>query len=280
MNKPTRHPEALADRRADRRTWIFILLTTFLSWLVISSSLQTDLARSGEQAGLEPWVREAASHLAGLVAFLIVPIVSSRFPVTSRNWMKTIPVHILASIAFSVIHTLVMVGLRKLAYPASLDQSYTFGLDDPAVWFYEYRKDAYSYLLVSFLFVMSRSLEQHILEARAARTDAREKHRLTLKTGGRMLFLNADDVIYAQAASNYVEITSPHKTHLARMTLAELERLLSEAGTGHIRVHRSWIVHPDHIQEVIPTGDGNVTIRLDTGAELTGSRGYRDRLPA
>jgi DNA-binding LytR/AlgR family response regulator len=279
MNKPTRHPEALADRRADRRTWTFILLTTFLSWLVLTSSLQSDLARSGAQPGIEPWVREAASHIAGLVAFLIVPIVSSRYPVTTRNWMRTIPVHIFASIVFSIIHTLVMVALRKLAYPSLLDQSYTFGLHDPAVWLYEYRKDAYSYMLVSFLFVMSRSLEQHMLEAKAVRADAREKHRLTLKTGGRTLFLNTEDVIYAQAASNYVEVTTAGKTHLARMTLSELERLLAEAGTAHIRVHRSSLVHPGHVQEVIPTGDGNVKIRLDTGAELKGSRSYRDRLP-
>ena len=100
-----------------------------------------------------------------------------------------------------------------------------------------------------------------------------------LSPRGRTLFLNAEDVIYAAAASNYVEITTQHGTHLARMTLSSLERLLAETRTNHIRVHRSYIVHGDHIQEIIPTRDGNVTIQLDNGVTLTGSRGYRDRLP-
>ena len=273
------HPEAIADAHADQRAWVFVLLFTAASWFVLSVSLADDATRAGFQPGLEPWLREGASHIASLIGFLIVPFMLSRFPVSLQSWKTSLPAHILASIAFSIIHTLIMVALRKISYPPLVGYAYEFGLADPSIWLYEYRKDAYSYVLVVTFFAVSRTMEQRRLEAQAARSDARKEGRLTLKSGGRTLFLNAEDVIYAAAASNYVEITTQHGTHLARMTLSSLERLLAETGTNHIRVHRSYIVHGDHIQEIIPTRDGNVTIQLDNGVTLTGSRGYRDRLP-
>lgn len=273
------HPEALADAHADRRAWGLIVILTVASWFVLASSESDELVRAGSAPGLEPWLREAASHLASLLGFLLIPFMISRFPVSSQNWMRTLPTHFVASIVFSLIHTVSMVTIRKLTYPVLLDMDYTFGLTDPSVWLYEYRKDAYAYLLVACVFASSRALEQRVLEARAAQTEARQKGRLTLKSGGRTIMVDADDVLLATAASNYVEITTQTRTHLARITLSALETLLSEAGASHIRVHRSHIVHKDHISEIIPSGDGNVIIRLDNDITITGSRSYRDRLP-
>ena len=274
------HPEARADALADRRTWLLILCITLASWIVLASSAYDDLARDGHTPGIEPWVREFASHLATLVCFAIVPVMLNRWPVNGQNWYRTVPVHIAATIVYSVGHTLFMVGVRKLLYPVLFDHTYTFGLSDPSIWLYEYRKDAYAYLIALLAFMTSRTLEQRRLEAEIAREDARTAGRLTLRSGGRIIFIDASDVIYAQAASNYVEVTTPHKTHLVRLTLASLEKLLQDAGTDHIRVHRSYIVNKHHIQEITPTGEGNVDITLDTGVHVPGSRSYRAQLPS
>lgn len=274
------HPEALADARADRRTWVFILILTLVSWLVLASSTFDDLTRSGKDPGFEPWVREFASHSASLICFAIIPVMLSRFPVSAQTLVRSLPAHFIASVLFSLVHVSLMVSMRKLTYPILFDCPYEFGLTDPSIWLYEYRKDAYSYLIAATAFSMSRMLEQSLLEAKTAREEARRAGRLTLKSGGRTLMIEADDVIYAQAASNYVEITTPNRVHLARLTLANLEKLLTDAGTSHIRVHRSYIVNRDRIREISPTGDGNVSIRLDTGTEIPGSRSYRERLPA
>ena len=118
------------------------------------------------------------------------------------------------------------------------------------------------------------------LEAEVARAEARQTHRLTLKCGGRTLRIAADEFRAAQAAGNYVEIRLAGGEHLARSTLTELERQLSEAGIDAVRVHRSWLVNRDAIREIAPTGEGDVAITLDTGAKVPGSRRYRDRLDA
>ena len=59
-------------------------------------------------------------------------------------------------------------------------------------------------------------------------------------TGGRMVFLNAEEILYAKSGGNYVEVFTDSTMHLARMTMSSLENLLDETG-GHIRVHRSYI---------------------------------------
>ena len=279
MTTTQTHPEHLADRHADRQTWVLVVILVFAYFLVEASSDQFDLARDGHTEWVYPWIWQGSSHLAALIFIPIVPVMLSRFPVSASNWYRTLPAHILASMVFSACHILTMVAIRKIAQSFLSSEPYEFGLFQPEIWLYEYRKDILSYTLLALAFSTGRLLEQRALEARAAREDAHERGRLTLKSGGRTLFIQADDVIRAKAASNYVEVTTPHQTHLARMPLSELERLLHESGTGHIRVHRSYLVHTGHIQEIRPTGDGNVTILLENGAQIPGSRSYRDQLP-
>lgn len=77
---------------------------------------------------------------------------------------------------------------------------------------------------------------------------------------------------------DYVEVGTAAKTHLVRMTLAQLEASLAAAGAPHIRVHRSYIVNPDEVREIAPTGEGGVVIALNSGAEIPGSRRYRENV--
>jgi DNA-binding LytR/AlgR family response regulator len=92
------------------------------------------------------------------------------------------------------------------------------------------------------------------------------------------MFLDAAAIEFAKAAGNYVEISAAGKTHLARITMAALEDQLAGAGAPVIRVHRSWLVNKQRIAEINPAGDGDVTIRMQGGAEIPGSRRYRERL--
>jgi DNA-binding LytR/AlgR family response regulator len=43
-------------------------------------------------------------------------------------------------------------------------------------------------------------------------------------------------------------------------------------------VHRSRLINREKVREVVPTGDGDVIIRMLDGTELRGSRRYRDAL--
>lgn len=273
------HPELDADHRADRRTWLMLAAFLTVSFFVEALSDQYDHYRIGQPVIAAPWISQATSHL---MIFALTPFITfmlSRFPITGDSWRKALPIHLAATVVFSAAHILSMVALRKALYLGFLGQAYEFGLADPSIWLYEYRKDVLSYTLIAAIFALNRLVEQRGLEARAAESEASSRQRLTLKSGGRVFLVDAADVIWAKAASNYVEVATPGRTYLARSTLSALEKLLSAAGGSHIRVHRSFLVHGGHISEITPTGDGNVMIRLDTGEQIPGSRGYRSRLP-
>ncbi|MEZ5893657.1 MAG: LytTR family DNA-binding domain-containing protein [Parvularculaceae bacterium] len=133
---------------------------------------------------------------------------------------------------------------------------------------------------VVFAITLGRDIEQQRRELAASREDARKSLRLTLKCGGRSIFVDASEVVSVKSAANYVEVDAGGAPYLARATLAAIERQLADAGVSAIRVHRSWVVNADRIRKIDPTGEGDVKIEMTNGAVVPGSRRYRDRLPA
>ncbi len=277
MTESALHPELEADRRADRQAWLYFALFLLASFFEKALSDRHDLLKVGAAHPDLAWLSQASSHLVVLGMVPFITFMLSRFPVTTQTWRSSLPAHAAATVVYSVVHILLMVGLRKIFTPLVFGFPYDFGLADISVWLYEYRKDVLTYTLIAAIFAMSRQIEQRQMELDAARSEARQRHRLTLKSGGRTFFVDTDDVILARAAANYVEVVTPAKTHLARMTMAELERLLGEAGGRHARVHRSHIVNLDRVRAISPTGEGDAVIELDTGETVPGSRRYRDR---
>lgn len=278
MTRIEAHPEIEADRRADRRTYLVFGFFLFASFVVEAMSDSHEIREAGGAYPNAPWLWQATSHA---VIFALTPFITfmlSRFPISADAWRRSVPAHLAAIVLFSVVHILAMVALRKLLSPVVFGAPYDFGLADPAAWLYEFRKDVLTYALIAAIFHMSRLAEQRTLETEAIRDEASQRQRLTLKSGGRTILLDSKSVIRAQAASNYVEVSTAAKTHLARMTLSELERLLDAAGGRHARIHRSHIVNLDHVRQIEPTGEGDVTVTLDTGDVIPGSRRYRGRL--
>lgn len=275
METRAAHPEIEADRRADRKTWIYFACFLFASFLVESLSDQHLLNRVGDPYPNLPWLSQATSHGVILALTPFITFMLSRFPLSAGQWRTNLLVHAGATILFSVAHILAMVALRKLLTPIVFGIPYDFGLSNVSIWLYEYRKDVLSYSLIAAIFWMNRLVEQRALDSRVAQRDATDLHRLTLKSGGRSYFVTASDIVWAKAAGNYVEVVTMGKTYLARLTLTELSRLLDAAGGRHVRVHRSHIVNLDRVSEILPTGEGDVTLRLDTGDEVPGSRRYR-----
>lgn len=100
--------------------------------------------------------------------------------------------------------------------------------------------------------------------------------RFLVKAEGRILFFEADEVDWIEAASNYVEIHTGSQSFLVRHTMNELEKKLSPK--HFLRVHRSYIVNVSKIRGVQPCNSGEYMVRLQSGKELPSSRGYRDNL--
>ncbi|HTI37663.1 MAG TPA: LytTR family DNA-binding domain-containing protein [Vicinamibacterales bacterium] len=100
--------------------------------------------------------------------------------------------------------------------------------------------------------------------------------RLIVKSGGRLFFLRADEIDYVEAAGNYVRLHVGTQSHLLRETMNAIEARLGR--DRFFRIHRSRIVNVERIREMQPWYNGEYSIVLKTGARLTLSRTYREKL--
>ena len=268
-----------ADRHADRTSYRFVALFICFSWVTLSVSGQINAIKSGShEPAAQVWLTQFTSHLVILLVTLLIPWLLTRFPIRREDWPRSLAGFGLGFALFGAVHILGMVALRKLLWPVVFGGSYEFGLTDPLNWVYELQKDLYTFALLTSVFWFGRYSAQQALEAKGRRAEARESGRLTLTSGGRIYWVEAGDIRLAKAAANYVDVETPNRTLLIRMTLRELERLLAAAGDNHIRIHRSCLVHKGDISELNPNGDGSASITLSSGQKLQVSRSYRPAL--
>ena len=270
-----------AERRLRRVAILVVFSLTLVMMTLNASSLLMEATRDGRQIDpLFPWLSEGTSAFYILVLFFVLLSVERRFPIEPGHWRRNVIIHAGAAVVWSVIHVLAMGLTREAIYPAFLNWDYRFfAYPGPfEVFLYEFRKDLVTYTLQLMTLTALRTIEWHRMEAAAARRDARESQRLTLKCGGRVMHLEAEGCRLAKAAGNYVEVEFLTGTHLARLTLSELQKQLIEARIDAVRCHRSWLVNKALVTEIRPTGEGDVTIHLDNGQTIPGSRRYRGQL--
>lgn len=277
------HGQIASDADIDRRILWRVTLVAGLFFLAIgfvnASSLLDDAANQQRLLDpREPWLLEYSSNLVLIALVPLTALYERRFPVDPNRWGRTLLDHLVGSIVFSLLHIAAMTVLRMLLFETVLARPYAFSNDPFAAVIYEYRKDVLSYAVIVLLLTLMRTSEDSRRETALARSEARESGRLTLKCGGRTIFLDARSLEWAQAAGNYVDIRANGRTHLARIALTALEQQLTEAGVKVVRVHRSRIVNQDKVVEILPSGDGDYRIRTTDGSELRGSRRYRAML--
>jgi two-component system LytT family response regulator len=106
----------------------------------------------------------------------------------------------------------------------------------------------------------------------------RYSERLVVKTGGRVFFLNTDEIDWIEAEGNYVSIHTGKKAYLLRETISSFESQLDPK--EFVRIHRSSIVRLDRIKELQPWSHGEYHVILADGTRLTLSRSYREKLQA
>lgn len=92
------------------------------------------------------------------------------------------------------------------------------------------------------------------------------------------LRLRPDDIRLVRSAGNYCQLSTPARDHLVRLTLAELAERL--APYGFVRIHRTAIVHPAQVREIVRGANGRPRLRLGCGTELPLGDRYRDALGA
>lgn len=100
--------------------------------------------------------------------------------------------------------------------------------------------------------------------------------RLVIKTTGRVYFLKTVEIDWIEACGNYVNLHAGQEKHMLREAISHLESRLDP--DKFLRIHRSRLVNIDRIKELTPLFNGDYTVTLQDGTELTLSRTYRDRL--
>jgi two-component system LytT family response regulator len=114
------------------------------------------------------------------------------------------------------------------------------------------------------------------LEGMLAGTGTSKPERLAVKADGRFVFLRFDEIIWVEAADNYVVIhTTAGERLMPRDTLTSIEERLGPQ--QFTRVNRSALVRTDQVKELQPNATGDYTILLRNGTRVPLSRALRGR---
>ena len=120
-------------------------------------------------------------------------------------------------------------------------------------------------------------LTNRILEWLArSNSSANTDRRLVIKTGGRVVFLDMEEIDWVEASANYVRLHAGNQSYLLREGIGRVSERLDP--NEFVRIHRSIIVNAQRIKELQPCNSGEYIVVLKNGKELPGSRGYRASL--
>lgn len=100
--------------------------------------------------------------------------------------------------------------------------------------------------------------------------------RLLVNIGSKYFFVAVREIIYISSAEKYVEIHSVKGKYLIRDTMNNIEESLDPEKFA--RIHRTYIVNVEQIQEMQSWSHGDYIVILKNGEKLNMSRRYRDRL--
>ena len=264
-------------------------VVAILAAIALSNALSqlADYARFGQAVPTwQPFVWEYSS--VALIGVLLpwLDWLSRRVPLASWRWYPTVPIHLGATLVFSIVHVAGMVGLRELAY-ALADSSYQFG---PVFsgWIYEYRKDFVTYwIIVGYLSAVGAWRHWRVAQTAAppggrgtAPPDgtAGRLERLVVRKLNREFMLDVAEVSRLEAAGNYVTVHADATAYRWRGSLASLVAQLDTA--RFVQIHRRQVVNVDHVREIQPWAHGDYRVLLDDGSFINFSRRYRSRFDA
>lgn len=231
----------------------------------------------------QPWLWEASSSAVMLALVPALIWASRRWPIRLETWQQNVPLHLLYSVLFSVLHVVGMVALRKLAYVA-VGQHYF-----PGRWLpdfgYEYLKDVRSYFWILVAIALYRFWIVRLQgEARLlAEPDVgppleplEQPERFLVRKLGKEFLLAAREIEWLQASGNYVNLHVRGRDYPLRATMAGIEARLDPQ--RFVRVHRSYVVNLDFLAEIEPLETGDARLLMRDGAKVACSRRYRAAL--
>lgn len=100
--------------------------------------------------------------------------------------------------------------------------------------------------------------------------------RFLVSVGSKYFFVAAKEIIYISSAEKYVELHTAKGKYLVRDTMNNVEESLDLEKFA--RIHRSYIINVEQIQEMQPWSHGDYIVILKNGEKLNMSRRYKDNI--
>ncbi|MGJ4947514.1 LytTR family DNA-binding domain-containing protein [Bradyrhizobium sp. HKCCYLS20291] len=241
--------------------------------LVNALSAAHDAVRRGAAYDLDKqlvWEMTSIVVIILLVPLLAVTVRSIRRgpPATTRH----LALAVAAVVAFSALHIIGMVTLRKLLM-WSAGGAYDFQLSLATV-VYEFRKDLMTALLIGATLWLYDGYRTSATPEPAPQPQPPAPATLWLRDGTSRIRVAPSDILWVASAGNYVEYgMADGKQHLIRGTLAAAERELERFAL--VRIHRGRLVNLARVTAVSPLPSGDFGLTFDTGHTVQGSRRHR-----
>jgi hypothetical protein len=269
-----------------RRIWEIALWTTWYLLDAAGNSVVVLMDFERRDLSVDWWEPVVWEYSSALMLLALVPAqlaFDHRFPFRAATWRRAVAAHLIATIPYSLIHVFGMVGLRHLAYGAVASR-YEFGYW-PKELLYEYLKDVRTYAYTVTVIYLYRLLllrlrgEARLLTAPDSGPPAEAIERpsrfLVRKLGAEFL-VAAHDIEFLEAAENYVNLHVRGRVYPLRSTMTAIQDRLDPA--RFVRVHRSYIVNLDFLDQIEPLDTGDARLLLKNGSRVPCSRRYRSAL--
>ncbi len=104
------------------------------------------------------------------------------------------------------------------------------------------------------------------------------RSKLGIRSNGRILFIDPQDVAVVQAEGNYVLLERENGSDLLRESISTVAEKLKPC--GFVRIHRSLLVNSSFVHEIRPCATGEYILRLRNGKEYTVTRTFKKNLKA
>lgn len=239
-----------------RRIWIggIALLVGFtLLNLVVNAASQIDEYRrlGSPRPAWMPWTWETSSAIGWIAVMPMIAFAALRLRPPRLSWPATLAVQLALTVPVSLAHVGIMVVIRKAVHSLMGDWYRLLpNLSDALL--YEWRKDAVNYLAMVVAFAaidwLARRGDREPTKAAPA------PYRIEVRDGTRTIFVAPADLLWAEAAGNYVELHTVDGILLYRSSLSALEHDL--APHGFARVHRSRIVRRGAVRAIDTNASG------------------------
>ncbi|XUM21291.1 LytTR family DNA-binding domain-containing protein [Bradyrhizobium oligotrophicum S58] len=260
--------------RPNDRTFYAIMAGLSLGIGVVNAlSAAHDAVRRGAAYNLEKQLLWEMTSI--VVIILLAPLLAATvrsIRLDSATMARHIALAIAAVVAFSALHMIGMVTLRKLLMWTA-GGAYDFQLSLATI-MYEFRKDVMTALLIGATLWLYDGYRASAGREPARRSEPPAPATLWLRDGASRIRISPIDILWVAAAGNYVEYAmADGRRHLIRGTLSAAEVELARFAL--VRIHRGRLVNMARVAalSVLPTGDFGLT--FDNGQSVQGSRRYR-----